>query len=50
MTIMWQNTDNDLEHNVQIIDYTHLQIVRDVPSYSTIDHFAVSPQVYNAVR
>ena len=49
LSIMWQNPDNDPLHNIQIVDYTHLQIANNTPAYSTIDHFVVSPQVYNIV-
>ena len=50
LTIMWQNPDNDPMHCIQDIDYTHLHFSNDVPAYSIIDHFVVSPQVYNVTR
>ena len=49
LTIMWEHPDVDPGHMVQQVDYTHLHTVRDAPHYSTIDHFAVSPQVYQVV-
>ena len=49
LTIMWENPDMDPDHMVQQVDYTHLHTVKDSSHYSTIDHFAVSPQVYQVV-
>ena len=49
LNIMWQNPDSDPSHIIQHVDYTHLQVVKNVPAFSTIDHFAVSQSVYNVV-
>ena len=42
LTILWQNPDNKPSHHIHNVDYTHLHVANDVPSYSTIDHFVVS--------
>ena len=47
LTFMWQNPDPDPTHYIQEVDYTHMHLSNNVPSYSTIDHFVVSPGVYN---
>ena len=49
LTIMWEHPREDPPSLIQHVDYTHLSLVRNVPAYSTIDHFAVSPQVYQDV-
>ena len=50
LTIMWENPDPDPQHSIQLVDYTHMHTVRNASSFSVIDHFAVSPQVYAAVN
>ena len=49
LNILWQNPDADPNHNIQDVDYTHLQVSNNVPAYSIIDHFVVSPQVLNVI-
>ena len=50
LQVVWQNIDNDPEHYIENVDYTHCSIVRGIDSYSTIDHFCVSQRVYNAIN
>ena len=50
LPILWANPDNDPQCSIELVDYTtHLHTVRDTHAYSVIDHFAMSPQVYDAV-
>ena len=49
LSILWQNPDDDPQHNIENVDYTHLQFNRNTPAYSTIDHFAASTQVIRSV-
>ena len=49
LTILWEYPDTDPVHKIESVDYTHLQISRDVPAYSVIDHFVMSLQVYKVV-
>ena len=50
LTIMWQHPDRDSSHFIQEIDYTHLQMCNNVPTYSIIDHFVISPGVHRVIR
>lgn len=50
LTIMWEESDNNPDHFIQHVDYTYLHTVNNTPFYSTIDHFAASPQVYKVVN
>ena len=49
LLVTWQNPDNDPQHHIETVDYTHCSITRGVASYSTIDHFGASQRVFNAI-
>ena len=49
LNILWLNPDNNPEHRIDAVDYTHCSIANQVASYSTIDHFAMSDRLFAAV-
>ena len=49
LTIMWEHPEAGHLNNIQQINYTHLSTVRNIPAYSILDHFVVSPQFYQVI-
>ena len=47
---LWQNVDNNPNHLINTVDYTYLKAVNGIISTSTLDHFCLSPNLYNAVK
>ena len=45
LKIFWQNIND----NIQAIDYTYCCEANNIYYFSTIDHFASTPAIYNAV-
>ena len=50
LTLFWQNGDNDPQHLIQEPDYTHCNVTKGTAYCSTIDHFAASERLYQAVK
>ena len=49
-TVFWSNPDNDLNHLVQNVDFTHTTERQNVMFTSTVDHFISSKTVYDCAR
>ena len=49
LTLLWLNPDANPKHKIDTVDFTYCSVNNGVVSYSTIDHFAMSQQLFNAV-
>ena len=49
LVVAWLNPDDDLNHKIDVVDYTHCSARNNLVSYSTIDHFAMSERLFAAV-
>ena len=49
VTVFWSNPDDDPQHLIHNVDFTHTTVRNDRMFTSTVDHFMGSTQVYNCV-
>ena len=50
ITVFWSHPDNDPNHLIQNVDYTHSSVRNNVITSSTVDHFIGSNMVYECVK
>ena len=50
LLVLWQNSDNQSNHMIHPADYTYLSISNGVIGSSIIDHFCVSPNLYQLIK
>ena len=49
LILLWLNPDSNPNHRIDTVDLTYCSVNNGIASYSTLDHFAMSQQLFNAV-